>query len=121
MFEENGQLGFDDLEAIKEDAIDQVEDNAHKLWLRDAFSVATAIAQCKRHFTTDDIWWHLEATLHFGSTHERRAMGAVMRRVKRERLARPTNEFVQSVRPVRHRGPIRVWQSYISELPNAER
>jgi len=119
MVEENGQLGFDDLNAIKTGAIDQVEDNAQTLWLRDTFIAATAVAQCKRHFTTDDIWWVLDGVLTFRVTHERRAMGAVMRRLDREGIARPTNAFVKSVRPARHSGPIRVWQSSVYEAFHA--
>ncbi len=105
------QLFFKELAWIKKDAIDQVEDNANARWFEGAYQIVLGIAQKNRLFTTDLAW---EALAHTDLvTHETRGMGAVMRRIDREGKARPTKDYVPSVRAVRHGGPVRVWHSYL--------
>ena len=105
------QLTFDEIIWIKEDAIDQVEENANARWMEGAYQIVLGIAHKHALFTTDLVW---EALAHTDLvTHETRAMGAVMRRIDREGQARPTKDYVPSVRAVRHGGPVRVWHSYL--------
>lgn len=111
MIQVDTQLGFDDIVQIKEDAIDRVEENANARWLEGAYQIAVGIAQRQRRFTTDDVWAALAHTDLV--THEHRGMGAVTRRIQREGIAWPTGEYIPSVRAVRHRGPIQVWQSHL--------
>ncbi len=104
------QLTFDELNWIKKDAIDQVGDNANARWLEGTYQIVIGICEKQRLFTTDDVW---EALAHTDLvTHEKRGMGAVMRHIDREGIARPTKDYVPSVRGVRHGGPVRVWFSY---------
>jgi len=59
-------------------------------------------------FTTDELWHHLgglELT-----THEPRALGAVIRSARRNGSIRGTGRYVTSVRPECHARPIPVWE-----------
>lgn len=69
--------------------------------------VAIKRAMMAGTFTTDDVWRELDVR---HQTHERRALGAVMKQLQREGEIAPTQMFVPSNRPECHRRPIRVWQ-----------
>lgn len=96
-------------EAIRQrdEAIARVEANADLGWANEA---RHAVKRCMLlgTFTTDDVWASMHERYH---THERRALGAVMKRLQREGAIRPTGEWQASARPECHGRPIRVWRA----------
>jgi hypothetical protein len=96
--------------ALLEEAIDRVGVNADLSWAVEALNIVGMLSIERHDFTTDDVWeWmnHLHPEM---TTHEPRAMGAVMRRAAQMRLCAPTERYSKSMRPECHRRPIRVWQ-----------
>jgi len=60
-------------------------------------------------FTTDDVWTVVEP---FGvTTHDNRALGAVMKAMQRTGLIEATTTFLPSTRAVNHNRPVRVWRA----------
>ena len=96
--------------ALAEQAIEQVGLNAGQLWAKEAYKVVILLSMNRMDFTTDHVWeWmnDLHPTL---TTHEPRAMGAIMRRASQSRLCVPTERYINSMRPECHRRPLRVWK-----------
>lgn len=93
-------------ERAREEAIERVRRAAHAHWLTTAHGIIERIEPGP--FTTDRVWHFLDRS--GATTHERRAMGAVMRQAELEGLIRPTSEHRLSTRPECHRRPIRVWR-----------
>ena len=96
--------------ALLEEAIERVGANADIHWAVEALNIVGMLSSTRHDFTTDDVWeWmnHLNPDM---TTHEPRAMGAVMRRASQMRLCVPTERYTKSMRPECHRRPIRVWQ-----------
>jgi len=93
-------------ERRRDRSIDQVEANADAGFLAEA-RVAVKRAMLMGTFTTDDVWATIDPR---HTTHERRAMGAVMRQLQRSGDIVPTDLYVPSARPECHRRPIRVWR-----------
>ena len=96
--------------AAREEAIDRVEAHANSEWKDVAYLTATRVAQQKRFFTSEEVWDALSGDVR---THEPRAMGAVMRRLRKERIVEPTDQFVTSTSPLGHGRPSRVWRSLL--------
>ena len=94
----------------RDDALERVESNAHKEWLSCANAAVRHLAGYSVSFTADDVRHQMEVHYPNVTTHEPRAMGAVMNRAKRAGIIVPTDVFIASDRPERHRGPIRVWK-----------
>jgi len=94
-------------EQLKNQAIDQVEENASELWLEDAYEAIKFLAKERDLFTADNVWELV------GPAREPRAMGAVFRRAVRDKVVAATNTYWSSTRPMRHAGPVRVWRSTI--------
>lgn len=59
-------------------------------------------------FTTDELWHYLGGT--DLTTHEPRALGAVIRGAKTAGEIRGTGRYVTSIRPECHARPIPVWE-----------
>ena len=97
-------------EAARDEGITRAEEHAPDVWWELAWGCVRAVAAVKAEFTTDDVWELLEAQP-APAPPEPRAMGAIMRRAKRERLAEPTDRTKLSTRPACHRRPVRVWAS----------
>ena len=77
-------------------------------------SLGTAITYLLRdEFTTDDVWDILDG--YAMSTHERRAMGPVMKKAQKLGLVVPTGQFILSHRPVCNKRPVMVWKSAVDE------
>lgn len=94
--------------AAADEAITRVDDHADPEWKDVAAQVVEAVARANPSgFTTDDVWARLDGR--DVATHEPRALGAVMRRLQRERVIRPTPHYRTSVRPQCHGRPVRVW------------
>lgn len=88
-------------------AIDQAEKGADALWLQQAKRIVWRLAQSGEEWTTDQVWYRLEATGLV--TSEPRALGAVVRAAARAGFItqagyRPTS------RPEAHSRPIPIWK-----------
>jgi hypothetical protein len=88
---------------LRDEAIDQVEDNANALWLEEAVAAIEYLSALEDEITADSVWDLV------GSAREPRAMGAAFRIAAKRGLIAPTQTYKASVRPTRHAGPIRVW------------
>jgi hypothetical protein len=98
-------------ERRRDASLAQVADNARAEWLERAFDAVQRCAESLSTFTTDDVWKALAAC--DVSTHERRAMGAVIRRAAEASMIEPTDDYRATERAEAHRGPKRVWRSRI--------
>jgi hypothetical protein len=92
-----------------EDAVQRAEAHADDQWMEDARQALVVCARRGSEFTTDEVWswldWFSTAT-----THDPRAMGAVMRWAVQARLIEPTDRYTKSERPACHKRPVRVWR-----------
>lgn len=89
-------------------AIDQVEENADEQWFIFTTAIVQRLALSGRRFTTDDVWSVLAKS---GlTTHEPRAMGAVLRNASRDKIIVATGDYVRSERVECHARPIMVWR-----------
>lgn len=100
----------------RDEAIDRVEEHANPDWKEVAYVTALGVARVKRFFTSEDVWDALSGDV---CTHEPRAMGAVMRRLRKEQFVQPTDQFITSTSPLGHGRPSRVWRSLLDgETPS---
>lgn len=96
---------------VTNDAIQRVGEHAHPEWLAEARDAVYVVALRLPQFTTDDVWdamQDVEVT-----THEPRALGAVMRAAAKEGICAPSLGYVNSRRRACHLRPLRVWKSLI--------
>ena len=101
-------------ELLKQQAISRVRDNADQDWRNTALAAVRQIASTQSEFTTDNIWSEIEHTS-FSSTHDPRAMGAVMTDAARAGICRKSDRVRPSQRKECHRRPIAIWISRVSE------
>lgn len=120
----SSQMSFDDIMnpaagmAERDAAIAQVEANANDQWKEAAFAAVQRVCRKKQTFFTDDVWKEFHASdgiekSEFG-THDRRAMGAVIKRAEREGLCENTGQFRPSSRKSTHRSPRSLWRSKVA-------
>ncbi len=83
---------------------------ANPEWVQRARLAVGLLAGQRETFTTDDVWARLDG---HAATHERRAMGAIMRWAEREGLVRKTGGYVPSSRPECNGRPVAVWLSVL--------
>lgn len=105
---------FDLAEAIqaREEAIARVDLHADEMWKQSCREAIIAVASIKAEFTTDDIWeWMFVNGV--DQPHENRAMGAVIRESHKSGIIKPTDRYLNSLRPECHRRPIKIWLSLI--------
>lgn len=95
-------------EALRDAAIDRVEEHAEPDWLAHA-AAAIRIAAAAGEFTTDDVWRILDER-GLDRPRERRAMGAAMRAARRDGVVEPTDRMRPTSRPEGHRNPKRIWK-----------
>lgn len=100
-----------DLFAITQEAVQRAADHANGEWLRDAQQAVRSLAARREPFTTDDVWGLLSATS-TATTHEPRALGAVIRQAQRDELIRHTGDWRKSTRPECHTRPCAVWIAF---------
>ena len=99
---------------LTDEAIDRVRVHANDEWMREVRAIVWRLARARGEFTTDAVWAQvdrLEAT-----THEPRAMGAVMRAAAKAGWVTPTDRVSNSARPECHCRPVRVWRSLVLEV-----
>ena len=109
----SGQGDLLDLVAAMEsrdDALRQVTDHADPEWFYHALHVIWCLAIARDDFTTDDVWAEIG---HAHSTHEPRALGAVMKRAASLGYVEATDRYRPSARAACHARPVRVWASLI--------
>lgn len=94
---------------VTDKAIARAWKHADPLWLETATQVVESLASQMKEFTTDDVWSELRVL--DVSTHEPRALGAVMKQAKKDGIIIATDRFVASSRVSNHGGNIRVWKS----------
>lgn len=92
---------------LAREAIARVEDHADGDWMRAAVRAVRRLAATGQPFTTDDVWPLLDSQ--DASTHERRAMGAVIRKLVAVGAIRKTGRYVKSNRAVCHSNPKAEW------------
>jgi hypothetical protein len=96
--------------ALAEQAIERVGLNADQLWAIEALKIVEMLSIERHDFTTDDVWEWMNQLHPTMTTHEPRAMGAIMRKASQSRLCVPTERYINSMRPECHRRPLRVWK-----------
>lgn len=94
----------------REEAIARVDEHADPDWKSTAYNVGRALAATRPTFTSQDIFDAMPDTVH---THEPRAMGAVIRALKRDGVLEATDQFVSSTSVLAHGRPARVWRSLL--------
>lgn len=100
-------------EALKRAGMEQVDDNADPDWKEAMFAIVVEVAKRKIWFTTDDVF-ALAEERGIPTTHDRRAMGPVMMRVAKHRIAKKSRRpFRNSKRPDLHCTPLQVWASLL--------
>ena len=92
-------------------AIARVDAAAQADWKAAALDAIRYLADRRSEFTTDAVWEVLARRHPEVTTHDNRAMGAVLRHARSEGLVEPTDAFHISVRPECHRCPKRVWRA----------
>ena len=102
---EQGDL-MDLIASSRDEAIDRVETHANREWKEVAYLTAIEVGKRQGTFTSEDVWDAISGV----TTHEPRAMGAVMRRLRKENIIMPTDTFVISTSPLGHGRPSRVWR-----------
>ena len=102
----DGQGDLFEPETLRDEAIARVEAHAHAQWMKAAKRIVWQLAQTREPFTTDIVWSRLEQ---LGvSTHEPRAMGAVMLAAVRAGFI-AAQGYVKTTRPEAHCRPIPVY------------
>ena len=96
----------------RDEAIERVAGHANPDWLTEAMDTVISMAIRLDTFTTDDVWDHLAST--GVTTHEPRAMGAVMVSAQRLGWVTATSHWRVSRRRSCHSRPLRVWKSLVS-------
>jgi hypothetical protein len=87
----------------------QVDSNADSDWKAAADKAVRHCAVTMSSFTTDDVWTVLESQ--GVSTHENRAMGAVMKRLSNAGVIHNTGTTRLSSRSTQHYRPLTVWSA----------
>ena len=98
-------------------AVGLVDQHAQPDWKTAVFTAIESLAHHHSDLTTDDIWQYLVVHDIDIDTHEKRAMGAVMRAAAKAGLIEATGNFRESDRAVCHRNPKRVWRSMVASAP----
>lgn len=98
---------FDDGERARDEALTRVTDHADPAWLKAAADVILALP-AGTEWTTDQVWARLVTS--GVSTHEPRALGAVVRRLALAGQIAKTGRYVPSARPECHARPIPIWR-----------
>lgn len=97
-----------------DDLLTAIEEAADDQWWEMALSTLRRVCESQNELTTDDLWEHIDASGE--STHERRAMGPLMKAGEARGWCVPTDRVRNSSRPICHTRPLRIWQSLLRPL-----
>jgi hypothetical protein len=94
---------------LRDESIDAHYSGANAEWIDLMVTLAQSMRASGVEFTSDILWKEAE---HSGipAPSEPRALGAVMIRLARLKIAKPTDRTVCSTRPSNHARPIRIWR-----------
>jgi len=103
---------------LREEAIEQVHDNADESWKKCAYDAWMHVLRTSVYtqIITDPVWETMEAWGVADETHDRRAMGPITRRVAAEGFiekvmdASGNDVMRKSAMPQNHRRPMQVWR-----------
>ena len=101
---------MDLIDLARDVAIRQVDENANVSWKDAAYAVGILLARQNETLISEEIMARIPQGF---QTHEKRAMGAVMKRLQKGGFITPTDRFVKSPSPVGHGRPSRVWASQV--------
>lgn len=101
---------MDLIDMARDMAISRVDRNANTDWKEAAYRVGVMLAKQQATVISEDIVDRIPPGF---TTHEKRAMGAVMKRLQKEKFISPTDQFVKSPSPVGHGRPSRVWKCLV--------
>lgn len=99
-----------DPEVIKQMAMNISENNANKSFMEVAIVSGLYLSKTNETFTSADIRDLMEEKFPTLSTHDDRALGAVMRKLSRNGIIHPTGRYVSSKRARNHNRPLREWR-----------
>lgn len=116
MNEESNLFDFVEAKRRKEEAIVRVDANADEDWKSVALKAVGWVAMTHITFTTDDVWLVLSGR--DASTHESRALGAVMLRAAKIGYIESTDQYRPSIRPEAHQRPVKIWKSLLMDAPS---
>ena len=97
------------IRAVTEEAIARAGKHANTGWKAAATQAVLHLASGQAWFTADDVWRILGDSE--AQTHERRALGAVMRECQKQGIIRATGRYMKSQRIECHSRPVMVWES----------
>lgn len=99
---------IDQLERQTDKAVALAGSHANPDWNREAEATVSILCKRGQDFTTDDVWQLMEQT---GlTTREPRALGAIIRKLAKDRLIYQTGGYRKSLRKECHRRPLAVWR-----------
>lgn len=98
---------IDALEQQTDRAVHYAGAFAEPEWYRAAEYALEVLIRRGNNFTTDEL--HKELQNYEVSTHEPRALGAIIRQASKNGLIRSTGQFKKSTRPECHRRPVSIW------------
>lgn len=94
----------------RDEAISRVAAHADGDWIDHTLHVIWCLAIAQDTLTTDDVWDALGTD---DTTHEPRALGAVMKKAAQAGYITATDTYRPSARAACHARPVRVWASLI--------
>lgn len=97
------------------DALIEVELAANERWKAAAHEAVREVAREQESFTTDDVWRVIE--MKEVSTHEPRALGAIMKNAVKDGVCENTDRYQNSIRAECHRRRIPVYRSMVHQPP----
>ena len=98
---------------LREEGINQAEQAANKYWREVAYDALLEVLKLHKFFTTDEVWEILNRKFPEVITHEKKAMGGVIRKAQRAGLCISTDRVQRSTRPECHRHPNLLWKSLL--------
>jgi hypothetical protein len=96
----------------RDEAMHRAEGGAPVDWVKVAYDAVVNVARSRPEFTSEHVIEYLAAA---GTPwpREPRALGAVMNRAAKRRVAFPTDRTMRALRKERHSGTVRIWRSNI--------
>lgn len=107
-----------DLDLFTDEAILRGYDNATQDFKTLALKAVHDCALTMDVFTTDNVWSNLHASGNL--THDKRALGGVMRVAVSNGWIQATDQFQNSQRIEAHKNPKKVWRSRLRNAPQTD-